>query len=398
MSIKEYLLLFFVVAAVNGLHMTIYVEFVNRDMVENNVQLVINVLMGYVFITAALLMIFLATVRHLSWNRPMRRLSEAAKKIAGGDFSVRIAPNRKDGKKDFVEVMFDDFNAMAGELESIELLKNDFIANVSHEIKTPLAVIQNYATALQNDTLGPEERSEYIKTIIASSQKLSSLVSNILKLNKLEHQEIASTARTFDLSEQIRRCALAFEDLWEGKNITFDADLEEAVVCGDESMLEMVWNNLIANAIKFTAPGGAIMLTLKKSEEFAVVEIRDSGCGMDEETQKHIFDKFYQGDSSHSQEGNGLGLALVKKALDISGAKITVTSMPEKGASFTVWLKTAELPPPTTTLWGRFSNNCIMYPIYGPWGIPFKSPDTLQNGRIPVKNSALRRYCPLQLL
>jgi signal transduction histidine kinase len=207
-------------------------------MVENNVQLVINVLMGYVFITAALLMIFLAAVRHLSWNRPMRRLSEAAKKIARGDFSVRIAPIRKDGKKDFVEVMFDDFNTMTEELESIELLKNDFIADVSREIKTPLAVIQNYAASLQNDALGPEERREYIKTIIASSQKLSGLVSNILKLNKLEHQEIAPAAVPFDLSEQIRRCTPAFEDIWEGKNITFDADLEDAVVCGDESLLE----------------------------------------------------------------------------------------------------------------------------------------------------------------
>jgi signal transduction histidine kinase len=342
MSIKEYFLLFFVVAAVLGFHMVIYIEFVNRGMMESHVQLVINVLMGYVFITAVLVMFLIAAVRHVSWSRPMRRLSEAAKKIARGDFSVRIAPIRKDGKKDFVEVMFDDFNTMAGELESIEMLKNDFIADVSHEIKTPLAVVQNYASALQDENLGPEERREYIKTIIASSQKLSGLVSNILKLNKLEHQEIAPAARTFDLSEQIRRCALAFEELWEGKNIAFDADLEEAVVCRDESMLEMVWNNLIANAIKFTAPGGSIMLTLGKSEGFAVVEVRDSGCGMDEETQKHIFDKFYQGDNSHSHEGNGLGLALVKKALDISGAKINVASKPGEGASFTVRLEMAE--------------------------------------------------------
>jgi signal transduction histidine kinase len=336
MSIQEYFLLFFAVAAVNGLHMVIYVEFVNRNMVESNVQLVINVLMGYVFMTAALLMFLLAAVRHLSWSRPMRRLSEAAKKISRGDFSVRIPPIRKDGKKDFVEVMFDDFNTMAEELESIELLKDDFIANVSHEIKTPLAVIQNYASALQDETLAPEERHEYVKTIIASSQKLSGLVSNILKLNKLEHQEIGPAAVFFDLSEQIRRCALAFEELWEGKNIAFAADLEEAMVYGDESMLEMIWNNLIANAIKFTATGGSIMLTLKKSEGFAVAEVRDSGCGMDGETQKHIFDKFYQGDPSHSREGNGLGLALAKKAADSSGAKISVTSKPGEGATFTV--------------------------------------------------------------
>ena len=202
MSIKEYFLLFFAVAAVNGFHMMIYQEFVVRNMMETHVQLVINVLMGYVFVTATLLMLLTATVRHVSWSRPMRRLSEAARKIAQGNFSVRIEPLRKDGKKDFVEVMFDDFNTMAKELESIEMMKNDFISNVSHEIKTPLAAIQNYATDLQNDTLGPEERHEYVKTIIASSQKLSALVSNILKLNKLEHQGILPTALPFDLSER----------------------------------------------------------------------------------------------------------------------------------------------------------------------------------------------------
>jgi signal transduction histidine kinase len=341
MSIKEYGLLFFAVAAVNGLHMMIYQGFVDRGMVETHVQLVINVLMGYVFGTALLLMLLLAVVRHVSWNRPMRLLSEAARKIARGDFSVRITPLRKDGKKDFVEVMFDDFNTMVEELASIEMLKNDFIANVSHEIKTPLALIQGYVAELQNEALEPEQRRAYIKTITTSSQKLSGLVSNIIKLYKLEHQEIQRTAAVFDLSEQIRRCALAFEDLWEQKNIGFDADLDELAVCYDESMLEIVWNNLIANAVKFTAPGGSITISLKQSEDFAVVRITDSGCGMDAETQKHIFDKFYQGDPSHSQEGNGLGLALVKKVIDITGAKIGVVSKAGEGTSFTVRLKTA---------------------------------------------------------
>jgi signal transduction histidine kinase len=339
MSVKEYFLLFFVVAAINGFHMMIYQTFVTLDMVETNVQFVINVLMGYIFCTSALLMFLLAAVRHVSWSRPMRRLSEAARKIARGDFAVRIAPLRKDGKKDFVEVMFEDFNTMAGELESIEMLKNDFIANVSHEIKTPLAVIQNYAASLQDEALPPEERREYVKTIIASSQKLSALVSNILKLNKLEHEEIVPAAVPFDLSEQLRRCALAFENLWEQKNITFEADLDEVAICYNESMLELVWNNLLSNAVKFTPPGGTISLSLKKWAGFAVVRISDSGCGMDEETQKHIFDKFYQGDRSHSQEGNGLGLALVKKALDMTGAKITVTSKIGEGAAFAVRLK-----------------------------------------------------------
>ncbi|MFP3041751.1 HAMP domain-containing histidine kinase [Treponema primitia] len=343
MSIKEYLLLFFAVAAINGFHMVIYQEFVTRGIMETHVQLVINILMGYVVLMAALLMALIALVRHVSWNRPMRRLSEAARNIAQGDFSARIAPRRKDGKKDFVEVMFDDFNTMARELESIEIMKNDFIANVSHEIKSPLSVIQSYATALQNEKLEPEERHEYIKTIVSSSQKLSTLVSNILKLNKLENQKILPAASCYVLSEQLRRCALALEDLWEQKNINFEADLDEITVSYDENMLEIVWNNLIANAIKFTAPGGTIAMSLKKAAGgFAWVQITDSGCGMDEETQKRIFDKFYQGDSSHSQEGNGLGLALVKKVIDMTGAEITVISRVGEGTTFTVCLKIAK--------------------------------------------------------
>ncbi|MDR2020185.1 MAG: hypothetical protein LBQ14_05390 [Treponema sp.] len=155
MSIKEYFLLFFAVAAANGFHMMIYQEFVDRGTVETNVQLVINILMGYVFVTATLLMLLTAVVRHVSWSRPMRCLSEAARKIARGDFSVRIATLRKDGKKDFVEVMFDDVNTMAKELAGIEVMKNDFIANVSHEIKAPLSIIQSYAAALQGETLRP---------------------------------------------------------------------------------------------------------------------------------------------------------------------------------------------------------------------------------------------------
>jgi signal transduction histidine kinase len=341
MTIKEYLLLFFAVAAVNGFHMVIYQEFTGRGMIETHTQLVINILMGYVFVTATLLMFLIAVVRHVSWSRPMRQLSAAARNIALGDFSVRIAPRRKDGKKDFVEVMFDDFNTMAQELESIEILKNDFIANVSHEIKTPLSIIQNYAAALQDENLKADDRREYIKTIVTSSQKLSDLVSNILKLNKLENQKIVPVASSYDLGEQLRRCVLAFEDLWDRKNITITADLDDITVCYDASMLEMVWNNLISNAIKFTASGGSITITLKKLAGFAVARVIDSGCGMDGETQKHIFDKFYQGDLSHSQGGNGLGLAMVKKALDISGARISVTSKAGEGSTFTVRLKMA---------------------------------------------------------
>jgi len=338
-SVKEYGILFFVFAFVNGFHMWIYLELLNSNIFETDIQFGINILMGFVLLAAALVTAFFGFFRYRFWLKPLRKLSVAARLIAKGDFSIRIDHQRKDRKKDFVEVLFDDFNCMAEELQSIETLKSDFIASVSHEIKTPLAVIQSYAATLQNDNLNTDERHDYIKTIIEASQKLSTMVSNILKLNKLENQEIVPRAQPFDLSEQIRRCAVTFEEFWERKNISFDAELEETTVCYNEDMLEIVWNNLFSNAVKFTGPGGSIFINLKAQNGTAVVSIRDTGCGMDEATQKHIFDKFYQGDTSHAQQGNGLGLALVKKTLELIGASIAVESELGQGSTFTVFLK-----------------------------------------------------------
>jgi signal transduction histidine kinase len=342
-SIKDSVLLFFALAAINGIHMLIYLKILKSE--GRPTQFLATSLVIYLLGVTLFLSILVGVIRYYSFSDIARRLGKATRKIARGDFSVRVVPLRKDGKKDNIEVMFDDFNTMAKELQSIETMKNDFIANVSHEIKTPLSVIQSYAMALENDALGTEERHDYIKTIVVSSQKLSALVSNILKLDKLENQEIIPAASSYELGEQIRRLALLFEDLWERKNISFDADLDEVIIRYDEDILEIVWNNLISNAVKFTPPGGSIVVTLRNLGDFAEVQITDSGCGMDGETQKHIFDKFYQADASHSQEGNGLGLALVKKVLEIIGGGITVTSKAGEGATFTVRLKTAYAQP-----------------------------------------------------
>ena len=338
-SIKEYIILFWVLAAFNGFHMWLYKEFADRGMVETNIRFVINFLMGYLALAAAVITGLIAFVRHISWSRPMRKLSDAARKIAKGDFSVRITPLRRDGKKDYVEVMFDDFNTMSRELQSIDMMKNDFIANVSHEIKTPLAVIQGYAASLKNSELSEDARNDCIDTIMEASGKLTALVSNILKLNKLENQEILPEAHSFNLGEQLRRSALSFEDLWEEKNISFDTELEDITVSYDEKMLEIAWNNLLSNAVKFTNEGGKILIKLKADNGLAIVTVSDSGCGMDEETQKRIFDKFFQADSSRSREGNGLGLALVKRTIELLGGTIAVESKPGKGADFIVCLK-----------------------------------------------------------
>ena len=284
--------------------------------------------------------IILHRVTCAKFDRPMRRLSQAMKAVAEGDFSVSVKPLHPQDKMDYMDIMYEDFNRMVQELSSIETMKNDFIANVSHEIKTPLAVIESYAAALQKGELDETQRREYAGVIVSASRNLSTLVSNILKLNKLENQEIVPTAKEYDLTRQLSDCALAYETAWEDKQIEFDAQLEERVmICADESMLEMVFNNLIANAIKFTEPGGMVVLRQRVLEDAVEVSVSDTGCGMDEETMRHIFDKFYQGDTSHSGEGNGLGLALARRVLEITGGSIRVTSTLGEGSEFVVRLK-----------------------------------------------------------
>ena len=338
-SIKEYLMLIIMLAVVSAIFMVTMRLFLNWGILDSKFPYVKIVTDTFIFVLAALFLLIMSSSRYRSWSRPMRIFGEAARKIAMGDFTVRIPPLRKDGKKDFIEVIFDDFNTMVQELSGIETMRNDFIANVSHEIKTPLSLIQSYATALQDETLQSEERREYTQTIIESAQKLSVLVTNILKLNKLENQGIIPEAKPLNLSEQLRQCAASFADKWEQKSITFEADLDEINVHYDEGLLEIVWNNLLSNAVKFTNPNGKIFVSLKAQNGLAVISVTDTGMGIDKETQKHIFDKFYQGDRSHSGEGNGLGLALVKKSIELLGGTITVDSAPGHGATFTVCLK-----------------------------------------------------------
>lgn len=207
-------------------------------------------------------------------------------------------------------------------------LKSDFIANVSHEIKSPLSVIQSYTMALKNKNLTSEERDEYANIVIDATQKLSLMVTNMLKLNKLENQEIHVVRNRYQLGEQLRHCALLHMESWQAKNIDFHMDVEDVIVNYDESLLEMVWNNLISNAIKFTEPGGNIELSSILDEKHIFVTIKDSGCGIGADEIERIFDKFYQGDTSHSTQGNGLGLALVKRVLQIVDGKINVESIP----------------------------------------------------------------------
>jgi signal transduction histidine kinase len=289
-------------------------------------------------------LVFCLIIRHTrrkTWEEPMRMLSGAAKRVADGDFSVHIAPLRRDGKKDYIEVMFEDFNRMVEELGSIEMLTGDFVSNVSHEIKTPLSVIQSYAAALQKLELNEEMRREYTDTIIVAAKHLDTLVTNVLKLSKLETQEFRQDERAYDLCAQLAECALQFEEQWESKGITFTASMDDkAIIRTDAELALIVWSNLLSNALKFTKPGGTVTLSQTSDENTITVSVTDTGCGMSESTMTRIFDKFYQGDTSHSQEGNGLGLALAKRVIELLGGQISAKSSLGKGSTFTVSLKT----------------------------------------------------------
>jgi len=336
-SWKVFFITYVVLTVLTGGQALIYDAYVPIEKVP--IQYIFGIA-GYWAIISLIFCLVTRRQMYLAYDKPMHILSEAAKQVAGGDFSVWLEPIHRPDKKDYMDVMFEDFNTMVAELGSIETLKTDFIANGSHEIKTPLSVIQNYAMALQKEDLTPEQRKEYTNTITAASQKLSALVTNILKLSKLERQRITPVAEPYDLSRQLCDCALTFESLWEEKNIEFEASIEDRVIIRqDESLLEIVWQNLLSNAFKFTDPGGKVVLTQTSDENTVTVSVSDTGCGMDEQTMKHIFDKFYQGDSSHSQEGNGLGLALVLRAVELTGSSISVKSTPDKGSTFTVLIK-----------------------------------------------------------
>ena len=277
--------------------------------------------------------------RRIMIDKPVEQILQATEKMASGDFSIRLRPSHPYADYDYYDGIMENINILAEELGKSELLKTDFVANLSHEIKTPLAVIQNYATALQSDALDEETRKKYAVTLLNASKRLTALVTNILKLNKLENQKIKPECKRFHLTEALAETVLAFEEPIERKNLTLECDLAEVTVTSAPELLDLVWNNLLSNAVKFTDAGGRISVTLKEENGEAIVSIGDSGCGISPETGKRIFDKFYQGDTSHASEGNGLGLALVKKVIDILGGEISVKSEPGKGSIFTISLK-----------------------------------------------------------
>ena len=323
----------------SGIH-TGLIVFINKRAMPELIQTLIP--MVYWGMVAVGLTLFTRSKIRSTYEEPLHKMAEATSRVAGGDFSVYVPTIHTQDQWDYLDVMIVDFNRMVEELGSIETLKTDFVSNVSHEMKTPIAIIKNYAELLQMGNLTEEQKTEYAQNIEAAAGRLSSLISNILKLNKLENQRITPEVEAYDVCRQLCDFILQFEDAWEEKEIELETDMDEsAMVEADESLLELVWNNLLSNAVKFTPPGGTIAVKQSTQEGLVTVSVSDTGCGMDAESMKHIFDKFYQGDTSHSGEGNGLGLALVKRVLELLDGEIRVESEPGKGSSFLVTLPAA---------------------------------------------------------
>jgi len=268
---------------------------------------------------------------------PIKKLRKAMDQVAEGDFSVRL--EETSSSKEIMEI-YTGFNLMAHGLSTTEILQTDFVSNVSHEFKTPINAIEGYSTLLQgDDNLNPDQQA-YVEKIFYNTKRLSSLVGSILLLSKLENQQIPTNRSLYRLDEQIRQSIVGLESAWEPKNIEFDVELDRVEYLGNEAMMRHVWDNLISNAIKFSPDDGLVRIKLTKKLRKIIFTVEDSGPGLSEEVQKHIFDKFFQGDSSHKQEGNGLGLALVKRVLSIENGEIRAENLPESGCGFTVTLHT----------------------------------------------------------
>ena len=310
---------------------------VGREFTQEEITLAAKITMVNVVLISLVMAVIDYLRRKFTVERPVKRITDATSKMIEGDFSVRIEPIAKFATDDSFNEIIECINKMAEELSGVETLRTDFIANVSHEMKTPLAVMQNYGTLLQSPDLPEEQRVEYAKAITDASRRLADMMTNILKLNRLENQQIYPSPTTFDLGEQLCESLLQYESTWERKNIEIETDIAEGVlISADANLLSLVWNNLFSNAFKFTEDGGRVKLTLTSDEKYATVKVSDTGCGMSHDVGTHIFEKFYQGDTSHATQGNGLGLALVKRVVDIMQGEIGVESAVGVGTTFTV--------------------------------------------------------------
>ncbi len=344
LSLYHYLSFFIFMAFLITCCMLLFLNTMSNTMsisfTESDIKSAAIITLGNVIFLSLVCTVIDAVRRKITVDRPVKKIVSAAEQIAKGDYSVRIPRlntlNRADGLDEIIEC----YNKMAEELSGIETLQTDFIANVSHELKTPLAVMQNYATLLCQPQLSENDRIKYAKVISDAARRLSDLTTNILKLNKLENQQIFPVEEEYNLGEQLCECLLSFEQVWEEKNIEITTEIEDDVkISADPELLTLVWNNLFSNAFKFTESGGKVDIKLLKERDRVTVSVSDTGCGISPQVGKHIFDKFYQADTSRATKGNGLGLALVHRVISIMGGEISVSSTVGRGSTFTVKFK-----------------------------------------------------------
>lgn len=340
----RYFLFFALVAllasCVVSLFVTVFAKDLDVTLTDENISRAAKSAFVCVVLLSFLVTVIDVVRRKLTTERITKRIAVASSELIKGNFDVRIPPVEPLVADSNYNNIIDSFNKMAQELAGLETLRTDFVANVSHEMKTPLAVMRNYATLLQAPDLPSDKRTEYAKGISDAAHRMSDMITNILKLNRLENQSIYPRSERIDLGEQLCECLLQYENVWETRSITVQTDIaQDVVLSADGELLMLVWNNLLSNAFKFTPDGGTVGLILSADENCACVTVKDTGCGMSGEVGKHIFEKFYQGDTSHATQGNGLGLALVKRVVDIMKGEISVESEVGIGSAFTVKLR-----------------------------------------------------------
>ena len=332
-AVREFMIFSLLVAFVVTCNMVLFLH--NATISEEDIRRAAPATFINVFIISGIFTLIDRVRRYYQITRPVKKIQEGLNQVMKGDFTTQL---QKFSDSSYAyDTIIASINVMIKELGSVETLGNDFISNVSHEIKTPLAVMQNYATLLEAPDLTDEKRLEYAQKIMEQTRRMSFLITNILKLNKLENQQIFPQMEKLDLGESVCESVLNFEQSWEKQNIEIETDIADGIIVqGDKEMLALVWNNLMSNALKFTPEGGKIQIKVSCENGRGIVSISDNGCGMDAQTGKNIFKKFYQGDTSHATNGNGLGLALVKRVVDIHRGDISVESRIGEGSTFVV--------------------------------------------------------------
>ncbi|HWT74156.1 MAG TPA: HAMP domain-containing sensor histidine kinase [Mobilitalea sp.] len=294
----------------------------------------IRILTGQAFFISTMTGTILIILAVRGIVRPIKRLSNASKEVAQGNFDIEV----KVKSMDEIGQLTTDFNLMTKELKNIDILRKDFVSNVSHEYKTPITSIMGYAKLIKEDRCSEEQLKEYSEIIINESERLSLLSSNLLKISELDSKVIREQSTAYSLDEQIRKAILLLEVQWSKKNLEFDIDLEELTIVGDKNLLQQVWLNLIQNAIKFSNQEGLITIQLFQQDENAVFQVTDQGIGIAEEDKSRVFERFFKGDKSRSKEGNGLGLVLVKMIVELSNGKVHFDSKQGEGSTFVVEL------------------------------------------------------------